>query len=47
LNEVIIPNGFPSGPAVKNRPANARDRGRKCEFDLRVRKIPWRKEMAA
>ena len=37
--EVIM--GFPCGSAVKNLPANARD---KCSFDPWVRKIPWRRK---
>ena len=29
---------------VKNLPGNAGDAGRRCGFDLRVGKIPWRRK---
>ena len=36
--------GIPGGAMVKNLPARAGERCKRCEFDPWVRKIPWRRK---
>ena len=38
--------GNPGGAAVKNLPASAGERCKRCEFDPWVRKIPWKEQLA-